>query len=75
MGSIPTNLEPTSGDVTPNLSSTLKDLKVIIVGAGFAGLACAADIARRGANVTIFESASAVRTAGEFVTTALPQPS
>lgn len=49
----------------PNLTETLKGLKVIVVGAGFGGLACAADIARRGADVTIFEAADAVRVAGQ----------
>ncbi|KAH0841504.1 putative MAK1-like monooxygenase [Fonsecaea pedrosoi] len=54
-------------DITPNLSETLKGFKVIIVGAGFAGLACASDLGRRGADVTVFEAADAVRTAGDII--------
>ncbi|KAF5026582.1 hypothetical protein F66182_1308 [Fusarium sp. NRRL 66182] len=67
MGSILKKLEPVQANLQPNLTKTLAGLKAIVVGAGFAGLACASDIARRGGDVTVFESADAVRTAGDII--------
>ena len=42
----------------------MADLNVIIIGAGFAGLATAIELARRGAKVQIFEAYHDVRKQG-----------
>lgn len=47
-------------------SRTLENLNVLVVGAGFGGLASAIELARRGAKVRVFESAPDMRRQGEY---------
>lgn len=46
-------------------SSTLDNLKALVIGAGFGGLASAIELARRGAKVRVFESAADMKRQGE----------
>lgn len=46
-------------------SRTLENLNVLVIGAGFGGLASAIELARRGAKVRVFESAPDMKRHGE----------
>ncbi|KAF2113998.1 putative monooxygenase [Lophiotrema nucula] len=49
------------------MSKPLEDLKVLIVGAGFAGLTAAIECRKRGATVILFDSASSRRQLGDII--------
>lgn len=59
-------------DCEPRLRPETTGIKVLIVGCGFAGLACAIECARKGHNAVILEKLMELRSLGSFLVVLLP---